>query len=272
MHTFSIQGARGSLLAGGPECRRHGRNTTCMMLRTPAGVLAIDAGTGLPAGLNGQPKPDSPGGLKLAILFTHFHLDHVVGLPLLRALYSPAASIRLMGDPRRDWQGAVRDLISSPYWPVDLEKAGASVVWQAAPQQGEALEVQGVKVTTCPVWHPQGCLAYRLDVDGRSYVVATDREVGNQELDPLFIAFCRGADILVHDAHYLPEEYPRFRGWGHSTFEGAAAVAREAGVGRLILTHHDARRTDEDIDRLLERTRKLFPDTEAATEGTSFGN
>lgn len=242
-----------------------------MMLRTPAGVVAIDAGTGLPAGLNGQTKAEPTGGLKLAILFTHFHLDHVVGLPLLRALYAPTTTIRLMGDPRRDWQGSIRNLISSPYWPVDLHKAGAAIEWQAAPQAGETLEVHNVKVTACPVWHPQGCLSYRLDVDGRSYVVATDREVGNPELDPPFIAFCRGADVLVHDAHYLPEEYPRFRGWGHSTFEGAAAVAREAGVGRLVLTHHDARRTDEDIDRLLERARQLFPNTDAAIEGTSFG-
>ena len=271
MHTFSIQGARGSLMAGGPEFRRHGRNTTCMTLRTATGVVAIDAGTGLPAGLNGQPKAESPGGLKLSILFTHFHLDHVVGLPLLRALYAPSTSLRILGDPRRDWQAAIRGLISKPYWPVDLENAGAAIEWQPAPQAGAVLELHGVKITACPVWHPQGCLSYRLEADGRSYVIATDREVGSPEFDPACILFCRGADVLVHDAHYLPEEYPRFRGWGHSTFEGAAAVAREAGVSRLILTHHDARRTDDEIDRLVERARKLFPNTEAAVEGTSFG-
>jgi len=242
-----------------------------MMLRTSTGVLAVDAGTGLAAALNGHPEAESSGVLNLAVLFTHFHLDHVVGLPLLRALYLPTATIQVTGDPRRDWQSAIRGLIGGPYWPVDLHKAGATIVWQPAPQVSETLTVQGVRVSACPVWHPQGCLAYRLEVDGRTYVVATDREIGHPELDPLFIDFCRGADVLVHDAHYLPEEYPRFQGWGHSTFQGAVAVAREAGVGRLVLTHHDARRTDEDIDRLLDRARKIFPDTDAAVEGASFG-
>jgi len=272
MHRFSILGARGSLLADGPEFRRHGCHTTCILLRTSEGVLAIDGGTGLPAGLNGPPEARSADGLKLAVLFTHFHLDHVVGLPLLRALYDPNASIRLMGDPRRDWQAAIRGLVGSPYWPVDLNKAGAAIEWQPSPRDSETAEIQGVKVTTCPVWHPQGCLAYRLEIEGRVYVVATDREVGHPELDPLFVRFCRGADVLVHDAHYLPEEYPRFQGWGHSTFEGAAAVARASGVGRLVLTHHDANRTDEDIDRLVERARSLFGNAEAAAEGVSFGN
>ena len=270
MHTFSILGARGSMLVSGRECGRYGLHTTCMTMKTPQGLLAIDAGTGLPATLNAD---EAKGGSvpPLTILFTHFHMDHVVGLPLLQTLYNSDASIRLMGDPRRAWQASVRGFVGKPYWPVELLEADAAIELQDLPIASHALEIHGVRITWCPVWHPQECLAYRLEVDGKAYVVATDREHGHPDLDPPFVQFCRNADVLVHDAQYLPEEYPRHRGWGHSTFQAAAAVACTANVGRLLLTHHDCGRADDEVDRLVEQARLLFPNTEAAAEGMQLG-
>ena len=167
-----------------------------------------------------------------------------------------------------------------PYIRFQISHAGNSAAvlsnvgsyWvQDLPIASHALEIHGVRITWCPVWHPQECLAYRLEVDGKAYVVATDREHGHPDLDPPFVQFCRNADVLVHDAQYLPEEYPRHRGWGHSTFQAAAAVACTANVGRLLLTHHDCGRADDEVDRLVEQARLLFPNTEAAAEGMQLG-
>ena len=268
MHTFTIQGTRGSILTGRETGTRYGIQTTGMTLHTPSGTLALDAGTGLPAALNSLEPVASPS--PLTSLFTHYHLDHLVGLPLLQSVYNPRATVCLMGDPRRSWQTAVRGLFSPPFWPVNLIQAGAQLEFKDLPLEMNAVEILGIKITWCSVRHPQECLAYRLEVDGRSYVVATDREHGEAPLDAVFVRFCKGADVLIHDAQYLPEEMPAHAGWGHSTFAQAAAAAQAANVGLLVLTHHEASRTDAQIDMLVDRARKLFPNTEGATEGMTF--
>ena len=269
MHTFTILGTRGGMFVAEGRGTRYGIHTTCMVLKTPRGVLVIDAGTGLPAAFSTAVQPGSPPP-PLSILFTHFHLDHVVGLPLFHVLYNPRASTCLLGDPRRAWRDALQTLVAPPYWPVELLKCGAEMELRDLPLSSDAMEICGVKVTWCSVLHPQECLAYRLEVDRKSYVVATDREHGDAALDAAFLRFCKGADILIHDAQYLPEEYGSHRGWGHSTFSAAAAVAKAADVGRLILTHHEATRTDAEIDQIVERVRTLFPDTDSAKEGMCF--
>ena len=54
----------------------------------------------------------------------------------------------------------------------------------------------------------------------------------------------RGADVLLYDAQYTPDEYLDGRvGWGHSTYEAAVGIAREAGVKKLVLFHHEPPRT-----------------------------
>ena len=97
--------------------------------------------------------------------------------------------------------------------------------------------------------HPDAVFAYRIEHGGRSIVYATDTEHYSC-VDPRLAALARDADVLVYDAQYLPEEYtgqvgPSRVGWGHSTYEAGAALARAAGAGKLVLFHHDPARTDE---------------------------
>jgi ribonuclease BN (tRNA processing enzyme) len=271
MHTFTIHGTRGSVLVCGKEGCRHGFHTTSMSLQTPEGLLLIDGGSGLPAGLNVK-LPDECTPPPITMLFTHFHMDHVCGLPLFRALYNPRASICMMGDPRRSWREALGRIVDRPYWPVSLTEAGAALTFRDVPVDTGAMDIYGARVTWCSVWHPQECLSYRLEIDGRAYVVATDHEHGHPELEPPFRRFCRGADALIYDAQYLPEEYPQRYRWGHSTLTEAAATARESGVSRLILTHHDALRSDDQLDAMEARTRDLFPNTRNAVEGLCVGS
>lgn len=85
----------------------------------------------------------------------------------------------------------------------------------------------------------------------------------------------RGADVLIYDAQYTPDEYygrsgPAKIGWGHSTYEEGAKLARAAGVGRLVLFHHDPRRADAEVAVIVGLARESFADTVAAREGMSL--
>lgn len=249
---------------------RYGGHTTCFSLNTRQGLIVIDAGTGIISLSDRLVKTKTLP--PITLLFTHFHLDHVIGLPLFKPLCRPQTRITLMADPNRpgDWTQSLKTLINRPYWPVNLAECRARVRFKSLPSNRPALNLYGIRVSWCPVRHPQHCLAYRLDMSGKSIVIATDYEPGNPRLDERFLRFCFGTDILILDAQYTLREAAALRGWGHGTCQKATAIAREANAGELILTHHDRYRTDAQIDAMVRAARRHFSRTRAAREGMTL--
>ncbi len=270
MNTFTIHGTRGTTPVSGRGFVRHGGRTTCFSLRTTRGLIVVDAGTGISALSDSLARETRPP--PITLLFTHFHLDHVIGLPLFQPLYRPEARITIMADParREDWKPALKTLVDAPYWPAPLAGCPARIRLQDLPAGRATLLVHGVRIAWCPVRHPQQCLAYRLETSGGGIVIATDREPGDAGLDRRFLEFCRGADVLIFDAQYTPRERAAHRGWGHGTWEEGVATARSAGVGELILTHHDRQRTDAQLDAIVRQARRRFPWTRAARDGLTL--
>lgn len=260
-----VFGARGSCPMYGPAYARYGGHTSCYSVETSRGLLIVDAGTGIVqlGAVLAQRKTLPP----ITVLLTHLHLDHVTGLAMFRPLFRPGVSIAVMAPPAilPQWQQAVKRLIAPPYWPVELQRMGANVTLHNLPLRPTT--VSGVQVSALSVQHPQGGVSYRLVAGDRTLVIGTDREHGAARADKAFLAFCQGADILVHDAQYTPAELATRRGWGHSTWAQAVQVAERVRAQRLILTSHDPRRTDDDIDRIVQRAQRGFPNTQGAAEG-----
>lgn len=265
--TFTIHGARGSQPVSGKAFQRYGGYTSCYSLKTPSGLIVLDAGSGI-ASL-GRVLAQQRNFPAIDIFFTHVHLDHILGLPAFEPLYRRGAKITLWGDGTRSgkWIEAIRAVMGRPIWPVSIREAGAAVSFQNLPWRQSHLMRYGVDVSWCRLEHPQSSVSYKLRTDGRTLVLATDREHGNKKMDSAFLDFCRGADILIHDAQYLPAEYRRkYHGWGHSTWKDVARLAKEASVQELILTHHDPRREDRNIDAIVRQAKRIFSRTRAAGE------
>ncbi|MBI3319985.1 MAG: MBL fold metallo-hydrolase [Candidatus Omnitrophica bacterium] len=269
MSTLTIYGARGSQPVSGAPYQRYGGRTSCFALERPEGLLIIDAGTGI-ASL-GEALVRRTTLPPITILFTHVHLDHIIGLPTFKPFFRKDARITLMGSstPSSRWRGALSTIFGKPLWPVGLSEVDATVRFEDLVGRGPR-RLCGVQVSWCPVRHPQGALSYRIDTSDGAVVIATDREHGSPRLDRLFLGFCRGADLLLHDAQFLPEEYPTHRGWGHSTWQHATQVAKQAGVGKLVLVSHAPSRSDPQIDRIVQHTTRIFPRTLGATEGLAL--
>ena len=257
-------GVRGSIAAPGPDTAAVGGNTSCVEVVCGGGRLVLDAGTGLRALGNAlitrQEDPSS------TILLSHYHWDHIQGLPFFVPVYTRSTELTIVGPSGvATVREALERQMSAPVFPVRLDEVGARLATREV-RPGEVFTVGEARVTVARGNHPGGVSAYRIDHGGASIVYATDTE-HYACVDPALRALADGADVLVYDAQYTPEEYRAKVGWGHSTYVAAAELARAAGVGRLVLYHHDPMRADADVAALEAEAQRLFPATVAAREG-----
>lgn len=267
--TVRFWGVRGSLPSPGPDTAIVGGNTACVEITTPTTRVILDAGSGLRALGDSLVKKGEH--RSTTILLSHVHWDHVMGVPFFAPLYMPGCELTFIsgghGVPLRD---VLARQMSQPMFPVGLDRVPSRITCrELAP--AERLVVGDLEIDVALLNHPDPVYAFRLSHGGRSVVFATDTE-HYACVDPRLQRLAQGADLLIYDAQYTPEEYageigPPKTGWGHSTFAAGAELAHAAKVGTLALFHHDPRRTDVEVAEIVQRARALFPDTVAAREG-----
>jgi phosphoribosyl 1,2-cyclic phosphodiesterase len=260
-------GVRGSVPWATADSIGHGCNTPCVEIsdeRTGA-LLVLDAGSGI-VGL-GERLGHHP--CPVPILLTHYHWDHTQGLPFFSPFFQ-AGSAPSIWAPKLDGVSLewVQTIFASPYFPVPFDHLpGKPAMTLVSPGN---LKLGGFEVSVQPLNHPGGAFAYRIHGGTGDVVYATDHEFGNAALDDALLAFCRGASVLISDAHFTPEELPRHRGWGHSSWRQVAEFASACGVGHVWLFHHKPGRSDRDLSAIELEARRVFPATSAARESLSF--
>ncbi len=264
-------GVRGSIPTPGPTTVKVGGNTACVEVRCGTDLVILDAGTGL-RGLGGALLKEMP--VRAHLFFSHVHWDHIQGFPFFVPAFVPGNSFRLYG--MINVTGTIEETLigqmNYPSFPVRLADMGAEMTFHDL-REGEAVELPGGgRVTNARLNHPSGVLGYRIQHGGRAVVYATDTE-HYAITDPKLAKLAAGADVMIYDATYTPEEYagkvdgvPK-TGWGHSTPEEGARVAKEIGVRQLVLFHHDPSQNDEAVAEKEKRARAIFPETVAAREG-----
>ncbi|MBZ5703381.1 MAG: MBL fold metallo-hydrolase [Acidobacteriia bacterium] len=272
---IQIWGCRGSLTTPGRETLRYGGESTCIEVQSDSGRrIVVDAGSGIrKLGLSLVKERNVS---HITLLLTHSHWDHLSGFPFFMPAYDPDYSITVCGGPRPQqdvWKYLTRQM-EAPYFPVDFSalKARFNVGCHCDQTFCDHIVPNGDQSIQChsiPLNHPNGGYGFVFVNEGKTFIFLTDNELRYTHEGGLprkaYVETCRGADILFHDAQYTEEEYSRTQGWGHSTFKDAIGLAMEAGVKRLGLFHHDPERTDDDLDRELDRCRN-----EIAKSGSSL--
>jgi phosphoribosyl 1,2-cyclic phosphodiesterase len=245
---------------------RVGGNTPCASFTTARGEwIIIDAGTGIfelgrrLAAVRPRPK-------RLSIFFTHFHLDHVQGLPFFEPLRDPGTEIVFYSAAEpRDLRAHLGRLMGAPFFPVAFEATASKKEFRVL--DGRTIRLGGAAVSACPLNHPQGALAYKIEEGGAGVVFATDTEPPSGGVDGWLAEFAREADVLVCDATFTPREYAGRRGWGHGTWRDGANLAAAARVKRLLLSHFSGWHSDREIRAIERRARAVFAPSRAAREG-----
>jgi phosphoribosyl 1,2-cyclic phosphodiesterase len=247
-------GARGSVPVSGEEYLRYGGDTPCMEIRSADGaIVIIDAGSGIRRLGNRLLDEDRH---DYTMIFTHVHWDHIMGFPFFKPIYLRGTRIELFGCPFT--QVSVREMISRimtpPNFPVNFEEITAEIHYQEACQY--TFTIGSLTITPIPLSHPNQGMGYRFEEEGKSFVFLTDNELGYRHPGGMafedYCAFAKGANLLIHDAEYRPEDYRLTRTWGHSVYTDALQLALDAGVARLGLFHHNQDRTDQAVEEIVE--------------------
>jgi phosphoribosyl 1,2-cyclic phosphodiesterase len=270
---LSFWGVRGSTPTVDPATWRYGGNTPCLELSAPDGTqIILDCGTGLRMLGNRWAAPTSQAGAGTHILITHYHWDHIQGVPFFAPLYVEANkfhfySFRSKFLGRDSLKQVFEAQMAVPYFPVDMSAMSARRSFQEIAGD-ESFTIGENKITTRWLNHPQGCLGFRIETPAGTVVYATDNEPGDAKLDESLLELARRADIFINDAQFTPEQLETTKkGWGHSSWLEGVKTARHAEAKTLVLFHHDPDSTDRMVDSILRQARDEFDSVFAASEG-----
>ncbi len=253
-------GSRGSIPVSGSVYVEHGGDTTCLEIRTKSGdTIIVDAGTGIRR-LGNQLLVENRRHLHL--IFTHAHWDHVMGFPFFKPIYSPHFSFTVYRCPFSGYvEKMLGQVMKPPFFPVRFSQLAARFEYHAL-RCPEPFQIGSVTVSPIRLSHPNTGNGFKFTEDGKSLVFITDNELfvphaGGVPYET-YVAFSAGADILIHDGEYTPEEYEKFRGYGHSTYLQALDLALDANVRALGIFHLNQDRTDRHMRHIIRDCNRLI--------------
>ncbi|MBN2621285.1 MBL fold metallo-hydrolase [candidate division WOR-3 bacterium] len=269
---ITLYGTRGSIPVASKETRKYGGNTTCLYIEsTQDDAIIVDAGSGireLSAYCLKNKKQD------LTLIFTHYHWDHMQGLPFFAPLYLKGTTITIYGpDKEVTPDKALFHQMMRPYFPtVSWRDVPSSILYKKATLK---FRVGSITIQTIPTNHPNYTIGLKFTEGKNSFAFLTDNELlARNHITPYkkFVDFVKNTNFIIHDAAYTEEIYKTRLGWGHSTYTQVMQLAIDAGVDHVIFTHHDPPTTDQAIDTILRDFRKKYPrkTIEAAADGKTI--
>ena len=253
-------GVRGSVPSPGPTTTRYGGNTSCVSITADDKILILDAGTGirnLGSAIIGQPD------LEIFVIVTHSHWDHIQGFPFFTPIYQPNRPVHMFPTLHKKnvVLASLIDQMDGAHFPVTPDQVPSSFNF-ITENPLEFLAEKGFQVELIPMNHPGKAFGYKISIEDKIICYFTDNEIDppyekSIEIEKL-TQKCKNADILIHDAQYTEDDMPLKHGWGHSLISQVTELGKSADVKNLVYYHHDPERTDDMLDKELEKAAKTL--------------
>ena len=247
---------------------RFGGNTSCVEIQSNDEVVLFDMGTGLRDFGNSIMK-NNENITDINIVLSHYHYDHMLGFLMFTPLFIEKYNINIYapGNSDNEIEANFQSFLNSTFWPVEMNMFLAKISFNHYTPSGSFDISNHIKIVSSPHGHPGGANSLRAEIDRFSVTYVTDCEHPESHLNQNVIDISRGADVLIHDAQYTPEQMPNHKGWGHSTWEHCTEVASKAKAKKLILFHHNPDHGDSILEGIEQEAKKLFENTISAREG-----
>ena len=264
----TILGARGSIPVSGNGYKTYGGATSCVLLEAAGEAVLFDAGSGL---LN-LPQHVRKEYKRIHIFLSHFHLDHLMGIPMSQMMYNPAAELIFYAEDGEQIPEVFRQMMAEPLWPVGPDSFRAKQSFRSIGMSPVALNgaadagEQSLTVTAAPVTHPGGAIAFRADWGTHSMVYATDCDP-DEGTGRSLERFAADTDLCILDAQYTDEEYEKCRGFGHPSMRTSAQIIAASGAGQGLLFHHSPSHTDAQLGTFEQRLQQYRKNISFAREG-----
>ena len=270
MMQVKFWGVRGTTACSSPEYKEFGGHTSCVSIETQNRLIVVDAGTGLfdlGKWLEGQVYE------RANLLLSHVHMDHIAGLPFFRSAWNPNFRLDIYAAHLKKYGGVksfLKDQYAPPFFPVSIDMMTADLSFHDFDCGAEIMLEQTVKIQTLPLNHPNGATGYRINSGDKSVCYISDTEHREGEIDLSIVNFIQGCDLLIYDATYTDEQYPAYKGWGHSTWQEGMRIAQLANVKKYAIFHHNPDHADEEMKKIERRAMGLWDHCFVARQGQAL--
>jgi phosphoribosyl 1,2-cyclic phosphodiesterase len=249
--------ARARFLAGLPAglYGTVGGNSPCVSVNAGSfpGTIVFDAGSGLrelgAASFTADSRPPA-----YHIFFSHFHWDHIQGLPFFGPGYDPSINVEFYS-PRENLEGILRGQMTPPYFPVFMDAMASKKAFHLL--DGKPVRLGDTEISYKKMNHPGDSYSYKVREGEKVFIYATDTELTADDFirERENISYYDGADVIVIDSQYTLGEAIEKYNWGHSAFSFAVDFAVNWSIKKLVLFHHDPTYDDRKLFDILKSAR-----------------
>ncbi len=248
---INVWGSRGSNVQTDFNKKKYGLETTCISIETEKEIIIIDAGSGI-INFDKYFYRENLQHKDVKLFFTHYHYDHIIGLPFTKLIYDENVNLKLYGSGFKDtpFKNVLKNFFSSPYFPIEILNRNNIEIDEI--KVGTDIELEQMNVKTISLNHSNECVGYKFKIADKSICVMFDYEYREDKNKSDTINFLKNSDLLIIDSYFTDLDYKQR--WGHSTVEDNISLINENGVKKALLTHHNADYVDsymEDIENKL---------------------